>query len=149
MFPRYWETYHSANAYDQAFLPDGSVNPARKIKTQTNNLQEFATPEFDRMIEAYDKSESLAEMKQLAFKMEELLYDDASFSPGFIIPFMRTGTWRWVGVPKEGNVKIVTQFEEYRLFWVDEEMKRATETARKTGQTFPPGVKVYDQYKQP
>lgn len=147
MFPRYWETYHSANAYDQAFLPDGSVNPDRKIKTQTNNLQEIAYPELDRMIDAYDKSESLAEMKELAFKMEEFMYDDASFSPGFNIPFLRHGIWRWLGIPEDGNVKIATTFSEHALYWIDEVKKKETEEARKSGKTFPAAIRIFDQYK--
>ena len=147
MFPRYWETYHSANAYETPFLEDGSVNPARQPKVQTNNLQSIAYPELDRMIDTYDRSDDLEEMKQLAYKMEEFLYDDASFSPGFVIPYMRTGAWRWLRVPEEGNVKISTQFEEYRLFWIDEDLKKEVLEARKTGKTFPPEVKVFEQYK--
>lgn len=147
MFPRYWETYHSANAYDQAFLPDGSVNPARKVKTQTNNLQVIAIPELDRMIEAYDKSESIDEMKQIAFKMEELLYDDASFCPGFDLTFIRNGAWRWLGVPAEGNVKIATDFFEYSLYWIDEDLKKETKAAMAAGKTFPPAIRIFDQYK--
>lgn len=148
MFPRYWETYHSANAYDQAFLPDGSVNPNRKIKTQTNNLQEIADPKLDKMIEQYDTSDSLEEMKKLAYQMEEFLYHDASFCPGFVVPFFRTGAWRWIGVPKDGNVKIATGFTEYSLYWIDEARKKETEDARKNGQTFRPVIIDYDQYKQ-
>ena len=53
MYPRYWDFGHSVNAYDRAFLPDGSPNPDRKLKTQTNNLQSLAYPELDAMIEAY------------------------------------------------------------------------------------------------
>lgn len=147
MFPRYWETNHSANAYDKAFLPDGTVNPNRKIKVQTNNLQEIAIPELDKMIDRYDQSESIDEMKELAFKMEEIIYDDASFCPGFIIPFIRTGTWRWLRVPDTGNVKIATTFTEYSLYWIDEDMRKETEAARKSGKTFPPVIREFDQYK--
>jgi microcin C transport system substrate-binding protein len=149
MFPRYWETYHSVNAYDQAFLPDGSVNPNRKVKTQTNNLQEIAIPELDHLIDAYDKSANLEDMKQMAYKMEKIIYDDASFAPGFYVPFLRTGIWRWVGVPAAGNVKIATSFTKYGLYWIDEAKKQETLDARKSGKTFPPVIKVYDQYKQP
>lgn len=147
LVPRYWENYHSANAYDQAFLPDGSVNPNRKPKVQTNNQEQMAVLEMDRMIDEYDRASDIGRMKELAFKMEELIYEHASWSPGFVIPFQRTGVQRWVGNPKEGNVKIMTLYEEYRLFWVDEEMKKETEEARKTGKAFPPKIEVYDQYK--
>ncbi|MCC6415715.1 MAG: ABC transporter substrate-binding protein [Opitutaceae bacterium] len=149
MFPRYWETLHSANAYDKPFLDDGSINPARQIKTQTNNLQEIAIPELDRLIETYDKSDDLGEMKRIAYRIEEMIYEDASFCPGFIIPFIRTATWRWLDVPKEGNVKIATSFNEFFLFWLDDAKRQETEAARKAGQTFPPAIEVYDQYKQP
>lgn len=147
LFPRYWETYHSKNAYDQAFLEDGSINPARTPKPQTNNLQTIAYTELDEMIDAYDRSESLEEMKLLAYKMEEFLYEDASFSPGFVIPYMRHGAWRWLQVPADGNVKIATSFEEYHLFWIDEDLKKETLEARKSGKSLPPAIKVFEQYK--
>ena len=147
MFPRYWETYHSANAYDKAFLDDGSVNPDRVPKTQTNNLQVIAYQELDRMIETYDKSESLEEMKQLAFKMEEFMDEDASFSPGFNIPFIRTGAWRWLRMPEDGNVKIATSFSEHSLYWIDEDVKNETKAAMKESKALSPMIKVYDQYK--
>ena len=35
MFPRYWDFYAGENAYDTPYLPDGSPNPARKLKAQT------------------------------------------------------------------------------------------------------------------
>ncbi|MFM1852645.1 MAG: hypothetical protein RIS54_2329 [Verrucomicrobiota bacterium] len=147
MFPRYWETYHSKNAYDVAFLEDGSVNPDRQPKPQTNNLQSIAYPELDKMIDTYDRSDDLEEMKQLAYRMEEFIYEDASFSPGFVIPYMRTGAWRWLRVPDDGNVKITTQFEEYRLFWVDDDLKQEVQEARKNGKALAPEVKVFEQYK--
>jgi microcin C transport system substrate-binding protein len=147
MFPRYWETNHSANAYDNAFLPDGTVNPDRKIKTQTNNLQEMADREVDRMIEAYDKSDNIDEMKQLAFKLEQYIYDDASFSPGFDIYYLRTGLWRWLGTPKEGNVKLATTFNEHSLYWIDEDVKKETKAAMGAGRTFPPVVRTLEQFK--
>ena len=147
MFPRYWETLHSKNAYDQAFLPDGSVNPNRKIKVQTNNLQEIAIPELDALIDRYDQSDNIAEMKDIAFKIEKIVYDDASFCPGFVIPFFRIGTWRWFHYPKDGNVKIATTSTEWGLYWVDEDEKKATEEARKSGKTFPPEILTFDQYK--
>ena len=147
MFPRYWETYHSANAYDLAFLEDGSINPNRKVQTQSNNLQIIANAELDKMITAYDKSDNLEEMKQLAYSMEELLREDASFAPGFNIPFMRTGIWRWLGIPTSGNVKISTSFTEYGLYWIDDTAKTETEKARKSGKTFEPAITVFDQYK--
>jgi len=148
MFPRYWETNHSANAYDNAFLADGSVNPDRKLKTQTNNLESMAIFEMDKKIIAYDRSSSAEEMKKLAFEMEEMLHDYASFSPGYVVPFFRVGTWRWVGYPEDYHVKLGRNFSEWMLFWVDEDLKKETMDARRTGKTFPAQIRTYDQYKK-
>jgi microcin C transport system substrate-binding protein len=147
MYPRYWETYHSVNAWDRPFLPDGSVNPERKPKTQTNNLQSIALPELDARIEAYRASEDVAEMKRLAFEMEKILYEDASFSPGFVMPFYRTGYWRWIRWPEDFNVKLSSTVDEYFLGWIDQDLKKEVLEARKSGKTFPPKVEVHDQYR--
>jgi microcin C transport system substrate-binding protein len=148
MYPRYWETYHSVNAYDRAFLPDGSPNPDRKPKPNTNNLQCIAIPELDEKIERYRASEDVDEMRRLAFEMEHILYDDASFSPGFAFPFYRTAYWRWLKWPEGFNVKISRRSEEYNLSWIDQDEKKAVEEARKAGKTFPPILAVYDQYRE-
>jgi len=147
MYPRYWETWHSANAYDKAFLPDGSPNPERKVKTQTNNFCILADPEIDRLIDAYDRSDDAEEMKKLAWRLEELIHADGCFVPGFVIPFYRNATWRWIRNPEGFNVKISDSWIQYFLFWIDEDMKKETREARRAGKTFPVGIHVYDQFK--
>ncbi len=147
MYPRYWETYHSVNAFDRAFLADGSPNPDRKPKPNTNNLQSIAIPELDAMIEAYRASGDVDEMKRLAFAMEKLLYEDASFSPGFVVPFYRAAYWRWVRWPEGFNAKVSSTALELGLGWIDEDLKKEVIEARKSGKTFPPMIEVYDQYR--
>ncbi|MEX0330532.1 MAG: extracellular solute-binding protein [Puniceicoccaceae bacterium] len=147
MYPRYWETYHADNAYDKPWLEDGvTPNPERKIKTQTNNLQSVAIPELDALISAYRRSDDADEMRQLAFQMEEILYEDASFVPAFVRPNYRAAYWRWVQYPEDFNVKLSRSSGEYFLAWIDEDLKKETQEARKSGKTFPVSIEVYDQY---
>ncbi|NDV62995.1 ABC transporter substrate-binding protein [Puniceicoccales bacterium CK1056] len=147
MYPRYWETYHADNAYDVPWLPDGvTPNPDRKIKTQTNNLQSVADPELDALIMAYRRSDDAEEMKKLAFRMEEILYDNASFCPGFVNPSYRVAFWRWVRYPDDFNVKLSASAGEWFVSWLDQDLKKETLEARKSGKTFEPVIKVYDQY---
>jgi len=147
MYPRYWETYHSDNAYDVPWLPDGvTPNPERKIKTQTNNLQSVAIPELDALIEAYRRSDDAEAMKLMAFQMEEILYEDASFVPAFVQPFYRIAHWRWLRYPDDFNVKLSRSAGEFFLAWIDEDMKKETLEARKSGKTFEPQIRVHDQY---
>lgn len=149
MYPRYWETYHSSNAYDVPFLPDGvTPNPQRKLKVQTNNLQSIADPKLDALINQYRRSDDAEEMRRLAFTMEEILYEDASFCPGFVRPFFRSAVWRWVRYPDDYNVKLARSGGEYFLGWIDPEEMERTKTAMRNGESFGSGVEVYDQYRE-
>jgi microcin C transport system substrate-binding protein len=147
MYPRYWETYHSVNAYDTPWLPDGSVNPNRRLKPQTNNLMSIALPKLDRRIEAYRASEDVEEMKRLAFEMEELIYDDGSFVPGFVIPFFRTAYWAWMRWPDDFNVRVASAAAQHQLFWIDEADREQVIRARRTGESLTPSDRVFDQYR--
>jgi microcin C transport system substrate-binding protein len=147
MYPRYWETYHSVNAYDKAYMDDGTVNPDRKLKTQTNNLEVIAVPEIDDMIIRYRESSDKNEMLELAHNLDEKLADYASFVPGFVQSFYRVGYWRWVRYPEDFNLKHSANAGRYFVHWLDQDMKKETLAARKSDQTFPPQIKVYDQYK--
>jgi microcin C transport system substrate-binding protein len=148
-FPRYWENYHSKNAYDQAFLADGvTPHPDRKVKVQTNNLQIIANPALDALITRYDRSESLDEMRGLARQIEEILHEDASFSPGFVRPFYRVATWRWVRFPETFNVRFSSDPFEQNLHWLDEAARPETLAARRDeAKSFPPSVRSYEQWK--
>lgn len=147
MYPRYWEGSSSDNAYDVAFLDDGRVNPDRKVKVQTNNLQVIADYELDKLIERYRHNEDLEDMKDLAFEMETILYDDASFVPAWVQPFYRTGHWRWLKYPEGFNPMHSGYDWQYFVHWIDEDLRQETLAAKKTGVTFEPQVNVYDQYK--
>ena len=166
MYPRYWETYHSVNAYDEPFLEDGvTPNPDRRPKTQTNNLQVIAIPELDRLIEQYDNSDDLEEMRRLAFRMEEILHEDASFVPGHVMPFYRLASWRWVRWPDDFNVRYSRDATEYYVFWIDPERREETMAAQRPAfqlarlftfwrsreetetPVFPPKVRIFDQWR--
>ncbi len=147
MYPRFWETYHSDNAYDDAFLEDGSVNPVRKLKTQTNNLEAIAIFEMDKLIDAYRAASDRAEMISLAHKMTEMHHDYGSFVPGFYQPFYRLGHWRWVRYPEFFNHKHSGSATQYHVHWIDPVMRAETLEAQKTGTSFGPAIRTFDQYK--
>lgn len=147
LYPRFWETYHSDNAYDNAFLDDGSVNPDRKIKVQTNNMESLAIFEMDQMIDRYRASDDKAEMIDLAHKMTKLHHEHASFVPAFIQPSYRLGHWRWVRYPEGFNHKHSSSYQQYFVHWIDPKLKEETLAARKSGVSFEPEINVYDQFR--
>lgn len=137
MYPRYWETFHSVNAYN----PDGSV------KVQTNNLNVFRNSDMDRMIEQYRASNDVDEMIALAHRMEQLLHDEAIFVPGFVIPFYRIGYWRWREYPENFDVMKSESSGQWAMGWINVEARMETLKARDRGQTFEKSIKYYDQHK--
>lgn len=147
MYPRYWETYHSVNAFDQAFLPDGSPNPERRPKVQTNNLQLIANRELDRLIERYRASEDADEMRELAFAMEEILFEDASFVPGFVMPFYRVAAWRWARWPEHFDVRLSRDPLQYFLGWIEPGERQRVLAARRSGERFEPIIEVHDRHR--
>ncbi|MEZ5488778.1 MAG: extracellular solute-binding protein [Gammaproteobacteria bacterium] len=146
-YPRFWEYLHSDNAYDQAFLADGSVNPERKLKTQTNNLMAVAVPEIDALVEQYDASTNTEEKMRLSHRLQELHFEHASFVPGFKQPFYRTGYWRWIQWPEGFNHRYTDSATGLYVHWIDEEIRTETLAARRAGRGFEPHIEVYDQYR--
>jgi len=147
MYPSYWQSVHSDNAYDDAFLDDGSVNPDRKIKTQTNNTESIANFELDQWIEEYDDSSDKERMIELSHMIQQRMHEYASFSPGFVEGFYRTMYWRWVQWPEGFNFRFTTYPWEMFGFWIDSEMREETNAARRAGRTFEPSIEVYDQFR--
>jgi len=148
MYPRFWEHYHSDNAYDDAFLEDGSVNPERKLKTQTNNLEAFAVFEMDQLIEQYRAAEGREEMIALSHQIIELQHEYASFVSGFYQGFFRLGYWRWLHYPENFSHKHAAGSGELFVHWIDSAEKEETLAARKSGKTFEPSITVYDQWAE-
>jgi len=147
MYPDYWQYFHSDNAYDDAFLDDGGVNPERKVKPQTNNLQGVADFELDQLIDEYDDSDDKERLIELSHLISEKHFDYASYSPGFVEPFYRTAYWRWVGWPEGFNHRDTTYPYELFVHWIDEDIKEETRSARRSGQQFEPVNRVYDQFR--
>tara|TARA_R110002167_G_scaffold89012_5_gene240051 strand:- start:44194 stop:46155 length:1962 start_codon:yes stop_codon:yes gene_type:complete len=147
MYPSYWQLYHSDNAYDDAFLDDGSVNPNRKIKAQTNNIESIADFEIDQWIEEYDDSSDKERMIELSHMIQQRIFEYASFSPGFVEDYYRTMYWRWVQWPEGFNFRFTIYPWEMFAFWIDPQMRQDTNAARSAGRTFEPSIEVYDQFR--
>lgn len=159
LYPRYWEMFHGSNAYEDAYLAadgrfvtkhsEGTPNPApSKIRVQTNNMTMTFNPELDRLIEAYDRSETLDEIKRNAQEMEQIIHDQGWWVNGWSLPFHRTGYWRHVKWPEGFNAMQGRNAEEFFLHWVDEDERAATEKARRSGEKFPAQVLIFDQFNK-
>ncbi len=158
LYTRYWETHHGANAYLDAYTKDGQPTPIatgseanpqpRQVNVQTNNMTMTFLPELDRLIEAYDRAETLDEIKTLAARIEQIIYDDAAWVNGWKIPFYRGAYWRYVKWPAGFNPMESRNAEEFFVHWIDPEEKKEVVAARRSGRTWPAELKVFDQFKE-
>ena len=131
--PVYWEFYHSDNAH----------------KPQTNNVTNTANPEMDKKIIAYRDATTKEMRVQLAHELEQMIYDDGAYIPGYKVPYTREGFWRWLKMPAEHATRTSDSvFEPFGstggLFWIDEDEKARVQKARLLGQHFDP-INILDE----
>ncbi len=136
--PEYWHEHHSENAH----------------KAQTNNLANMDNKQLDKLIDKYRFSPSKEERVVLSKKIQEIIHDEASFVPFYMIPYARFAGWRWLRLPETPAVKVSDNcFEPFSpqyggLFWIDEAMYKETKEAMKSGKTFEP-VEIIDKTYMP
>lgn len=140
-FPRYYQGFHSKNAYDSQ----------GKAKPQTNNINSYANDEMDKLCLNIRYARTVEEVKTNSWQVQQMIHDKALFSPGWVTNFVRIGSWRWVRWPdtKETpfNVPIIYEPMESYVYWIDTEQKLLTEAAMRNNRTFPEVQKVIDAYQ--
>jgi len=142
--PEYWQGHHSDNAH----------------KPQTNNITNIDDKELDKLIDIYRNSIDTDERVKLSLKIQEIIYNYCEFIPTFMVPYVREGYWRWWKLPDHYGVKAsdVSMFYPFNdpnststsiggLFWIDEEAKKETLQALKTGKKFEPVTMIDETYK--
>ncbi|BDS05989.1 ABC transporter substrate-binding protein [Oceaniferula spumae] len=140
-FPRYYQSFYSKNAYDSQGNP----------KPQTNNINSYADDEMDKLCKGVRYARTVEEVKSNSWKIQQIIKDEALFSPGWVTNFVRIGSWRWVRWPdtKETpfNVPVIYEPMESYVYWIDPEIQRDTEAAMRANKKFPEVQKVIDVYQ--
>ncbi|MFP6873491.1 MAG: ABC transporter substrate-binding protein [Verrucomicrobiales bacterium] len=140
-YPRYYEYFHSSNAYDDK----------GNLKQNTNNVFSFKDERMDQLAVAYRNARTEEELEEAAHEMQQIIHDSGVYVPGYMTEFSRIGCWRWLRWPDceftefSPPMKYVP-FESY-VYWVDEEMKRETLEAKRSGKTFPEVQEVKQRYR--
>ncbi len=140
-FPRYYQGYHSKNALNQ----DGEP------KQQTNNINSYSNPKMDELVVGLRYARTTDEVKKLSWAIQQMIHDEALFLPAWMVDYVRIGSWRWVRWPDTKhtpfNVPIIYEPLESHVLWIDEDIKKETIKAMRSGKTFPEVQKVIDVFK--
>jgi microcin C transport system substrate-binding protein len=140
--PEFYEFLHSTNAIDEK----GNLKP------QTNNIFSWHRADTDKLVETVRAATTAEELKDAAWKLQHIIHDEALFVPGYTVDFARVGSWRWVKWPDCPGTRfcppVVYDPHEAFVFWVDEDVKKATLAARRAGKSFPECTKTVDTYRE-
>jgi microcin C transport system substrate-binding protein len=153
LFPRFWEPFHSDNAYqelgDSKFEKDGSLKPNLITKVSTNNFTQTAVREIDHLINKYREEEDLKQITTMAHQLSQMIHDHAVWVPAWKKPWLRVGHWNWVKFPEDWGPKESRDYEEFQVFWIDESEKKKIFQAMDSAVPVSdkPTVRVYDKYK--
>jgi len=134
--PVYWQYFHSSNA-----------------QPQTNNFTNYANPDMDQLINAYDSEFDIDNKASLSRQIQGMIADCDCVIPTYSVPFSRGAYWRYVKLPEGLGTELSRDIldaksMEYGLFWIDVEDKRKTRSALKAGKTFPPVTVINKRYIQ-
>jgi microcin C transport system substrate-binding protein len=139
--PDFHQFLHSSNAFDEKGNP----------KPQTNNTFAWGRPDTDRLSLLVRTARTEEELRDATQKLQRIMHDEAIFVPGYFTDFMRIGSWRWVRWPDSEFTRFsppsVYDPHEAFIFWIDEKIQQETQSARRTGKTFPESTRIVDDYR--
>ncbi|MBU1341685.1 MAG: ABC transporter substrate-binding protein, partial [Proteobacteria bacterium] len=137
MRPSYWQGWHSDNAH----------------KPQTNNITNTDDPNLDELIDLYRESLNQEQRIGLSLKIQTVIHETGAFVPTFMVPYARSGYWRWIELPRfYGTKRSDDLFNPFSsniggLFWINTDKKNETLNAMKQNRVFQPVVIVNEQFK--
>jgi len=135
-FPDHFQFCHSSTAFEA----DGET-----VKRNTNNFFSLANPQMDDFCEIQRKATSIEMFRKAVFGADQIIHDEAVWVPGFEQNFYWVSYWRWVKWPPNFNVTVSQDpFQSYVL-WIDEDARKETLEAMRSGQAFPEVDRVYNQ----
>jgi microcin C transport system substrate-binding protein len=134
--PDHYQAWHSKDA----FMEDGKTP-----KPNTNNLCSFADPRMDKFCEDERGATTIEQIREASWGADQIIHDEAAWIPGYEQNYYRVAYWRWVKWPeKTFNVAVSELPMSNHLHWIDEDVKRETEAAIRSGKTFPETDQVFD-----
>ncbi len=135
--PDHYQSWHSKDA----FMEDGKTP-----RPNTNNLCCFADPRMDKFCEAERKATTIDEIRAASWGADQIIHEEGPWIPGYDQPYFRVAYWRWVKWPNDTfNLPISELPLSNHIHWIDEDVKRETETAIRRGDVFPEVDLVFDQ----
>ncbi len=139
--PSFYQFFYGKNAYDEK----------GNRKANTNNINSYSDPKMDVLCKAHRNARTQEELREVGLKIQKIIHDEAIFIPSYANEFVRIGCWRWMRWPDTEETRFCaphyySPLDSY-LFWIDEEVKQDTLSAKRVGKAFPEVQKVIEEYR--
>lgn len=134
-FPDHFQYFNSKDAY----MDDGKT-----LKPNTNNLTSFADPRMDKLCDEERHATTIEDFRKASWAIDQLIHDEAAWIPSYDQNYWRVAYWRWVKWPENFNVAASMLPLTNHVHWIDEDVKKETLDAIRSGKTFPEVDQVFD-----
>lgn len=96
-----------------------------------NNVFAYSNTEMDKLLEDYTAAETLRKKAEINKQIEQLIFDEALFLPGYYFNCKREMVWKWIRFPGWINRKHTEDFADpfSGLMWFDSEIKKDCDEA--------------------
>lgn len=139
--PDFHQFLHSSHAFDEKGNP----------RPQTNNTFVWSRADTDRLCELTRAATTREELASAAHQLQRIMHDEAIFSPGYSVDFIRVGSWRWVRWPDCETTRfsppVVFDPHDAFVYWIDPTRFEETQSAMRTGTSFQETSRVIDTRK--
>ena len=133
IYDDYFEFFHSSYAKD----------------TQTNNVWGYASPDMDKLVEAFRNEGDLKKKAELDKQIQRLVDKEALVVPYYYVPYYRGAAWKFIRFPAWLNQKFNDDFFEvlsnnngYGAYWgyqwIDPKIQKEVADAQKAGKGYEP-----------
>jgi microcin C transport system substrate-binding protein len=140
--PDFYQLMHSSTAFDETGKP----------KVDTNNFFTWARADTDSLSEMVRNATTPEDLKNAMQSLQRIIHDEAIFVPGYSVDFARIASWRWVRWPDCEDTRfsppVTLDPHEMFVYWIDDDIKKETLAARRSGKTFPESTRVFDDYRE-
>lgn len=116
-------------------------------KPKNFNTTNIKDDKLDALLKEWDQLSDPERAKQVSHAVQESIHEFAAWVPGLTMGYARMGYWRWIQWPDYFQVPRYFYFMGSGVFWIDEDLMRETQQARKDGRPFQPKTTVYDRWK--
>lgn len=131
----------------QGFHGELAYNADGSVKTDNNNICSANDPELDRLIDRFRELTDEKAMIEESKKIQRRIHDLAYYIPGQLESGYRMARWRWVRFPENFDARPSNDPFDFFLFWIDEDVKRETEEAGRTGRSFGLTTEIHDEFR--